>query len=167
MFKVNDYVVYNATGVYKIVDIRKEKDISDNETEYYVLQPAFNNNLTIKTPVHSPKVMIRGVITKEEVLSLISTMPEKETIWIDNDRQRCADFKAALKSGENDEWVKLIKTIYLEKQEKSQLGKKLMKTDLEIMETAEKNLNEEFAIALNISPDEVPAFILNCISQTH
>lgn len=45
MFKVNDYVVYSSTGVYKIIDIRKEKDISDNDTEYYVLQPAYSKNL--------------------------------------------------------------------------------------------------------------------------
>ena len=25
MFKVNDYVIYNSMGVYKIIDIRKEK----------------------------------------------------------------------------------------------------------------------------------------------
>ena len=35
-----------------------------------------------------------------------------------------------------------------------------MKTDEEIMKAAEKNLSEEVAIALSISPDEVPAMIL-------
>ena len=34
-----------------------------------------------------------------------------------------------------------------------------MKTDEEIMNTAEKNLYEEFAIALNISPEEVVSYI--------
>lgn len=163
MFEVNDYVVYNSNGVYKIVDIRTEK-ISDTEAEFYVLEPAFNNNLTIKTPVNNPKVLMRGVITKDDVLSLIASMPEKEAIWINNDRERSENFKAALKSGESEEWVRLIKTIYLEKEKKSHIGKKLMKTDQDIMITAERNLNEEFAIALDISPDEVPAFILERIS---
>lgn len=35
----------------------------------------------------------------------------------------------------------------------------IMKTDEEIMNTAEKNLYEEFAIALNISPEEVVSYI--------
>ncbi len=164
MFKVNDYVVYNSIGVYKIIDIRKEKEISNNETEYYVLQPAYSNNLTIKTPVNNPKVLMRGVITKDDVLSLISTMPEKETNWIYNDRERNENFKAALKTGESEEWVKLIKALYLEKQGKIDIGKKLMKTDEEIMKAAEKNLYEEFSIALNISPDEVVSFIHDHIS---
>ncbi|MGI6050677.1 MAG: CarD family transcriptional regulator, partial [Acetivibrionales bacterium] len=37
MFKVNDYVIYSTMGVCKIVDIRKEKDINQNEVDHYVL----------------------------------------------------------------------------------------------------------------------------------
>jgi len=36
-----------------------------------------------------------------------------------------------------------------------------MKTDEDIMKAAEKNLHEEFAMALNISPDEVLHYILD------
>ena len=53
MFKINDYVIYNSIGVYQIADIRKDKDISNTETEYYVLKPVFDNNMTIKTPVNN------------------------------------------------------------------------------------------------------------------
>lgn len=163
MFKVNDYVVYGSQGVCKIIDIIKEKNISDNDTEYYVLQPAFHNNMTIKTPVYNPKVLMRNIITKDEVLALIASMPEKESIWTNNDRERYENFKAALRSGESEEWVTLMRTLYLMKQEKIELGKKLTKTDEDFMKAAEKNLFEEFAVALNISPDEVDSYILERI----
>lgn len=160
MFKVNDYVMYSSIGVCQIINIRKEKNIDDMETEYYILQPAYNNlNMTIKIPVNNPKVFIREVITKDDVLSLIASMPEKKIIWINDDRERSRNFKAILETGESEEWAKLIKTIYLVKQEKAGLGKKLMKTDEEVMKIAEKNLYEEFALALNISPDEVVSYI--------
>jgi CarD family transcriptional regulator len=159
MFKVNDYVMYKAVGACKIIDIIKDKDINNNEVEYYVLQPAFKNNLTAKVPVNNPNVNMRRVITKDDVLDLIKSIPETETVWIDNNKERSDSFKTALKSGESEEWVKLIKTIYQERQEKSDLGKKLWKTDEDIMKAAEKNLYEEFAIALNISPEEVPEYI--------
>lgn len=165
MFKVNDYVVYKSMGVYKIVDISVERDIYNNETEFYVLQQAFKDNLTIKTPVNNQKVFMRGVITKDDVLSLIASIPETETVWIDNNRERSESFIEALKSGESEEWLKLIGTIYLERQERSDQGKKLWKTDEEIMKLAEKNLHEEFAIALNISPEEVPDFIREHIPE--
>ncbi|MDD2234482.1 MAG: CarD family transcriptional regulator [Desulfitobacteriaceae bacterium] len=159
MFKVNDYVMYNSVGVYKIIDIRKEKDFNNNETEYYILEPAFSDNLTIKTPVHNPKVLIRNVMSKDEVLALIDTIPEKETLWINDNRERNATFKAALRTLDSEKLVKLIKTIYAEKKEKMNLGKKIMKTDEAILNAAEKNLHEEFAVALNILPEEVFSFI--------
>ena len=164
MFKVNDYVMYNTMGVYKIVDIRKENDINGNETEYYILEPAYDSNLTIKTPVNNTKIFMRKILTRHEVLSLIESMPEQETVWINNDKQRNADFKAALKTGDSEKWVRLIKTLYMEKQEKTAAGKKLMKTDEEIMKAAEKNLFEEFATALNISPEEVFSYIHDHVS---
>lgn len=163
MFNINDYVVYKSMGVYKVVDIIKE-ELNDSETEYYVLQPAYNNNLTIKVPVNNTKILMRAISTKDEVLSLIEAMPMQETNWIDDYKKRSESFKAAFGTGESAELIKLIKTIYLEKQEKADHGKKIMRTDEDMMYAAEKNLYEEFAIALNITPVEVEAYIQNHVS---
>jgi CarD family transcriptional regulator len=110
VFKVNDYVMYGSTGVCKIIDISKEKHISINseETDYYVLHPVFNDNIVIKIAVNNPNAPIRAILTKDEVLSLIKTMPEQETIWIDDNRERSEYFKAILKSKESEDWVKLL-----------------------------------------------------------
>jgi len=165
MFNVNDYVIYNAMGVYKIVDICSEQDaLTGAEKKYYVLKPVYSNNLTIKTPVDNNRVLMRKVLSKEEVMSLIESMPRQETIWIDNDKLRNESFKAALKTGDCENWIKLIKSIYQKKQEKEAIGKKLLKADEEIMKTAEKNLCEEFAVALNISPDQVVSYIKSHVS---
>ena len=159
MFKINDHVVYQSAGIYKIVDIRTEKDFSNNEIEYYVMEPVFSNNMTIKIPVNNKKVLMRGVITKDDALTLIKSMPEQETVWVNNDRERSGNFKAALKSGEIERWVKTIETILLHKQESIELGKKILKSDEDAMDNARKILNEELAVALNILPEEVPGFI--------
>jgi CarD family transcriptional regulator len=107
---------------------------------------------------------MREIITKEDVSSLISAMPEKETVWINDYRQRNEAYKTALKTGQCEELIKIIKTLYQEKKLKSALGKKLMKSDEDIFKAAEKQLNEEFATVLNISPDEVLPYILEHIS---
>lgn len=164
MFKINDYVVYNAMGVYKVVDIRSEKDINDQETRYYILEPAFKDNLTIKIPVHNDKVLMRGVISKDDVFSVIEAMPKTETVWINNDRERSETFKAALRTGECEKLVKLIKSLYEVKEEKNYLGKKLHKKDEDIMKAAERNLYEEFAVALDIAPEDVLPFIKGRVS---
>lgn len=151
-------------GVCKIVDIRKEKDINQNEIDHYILHPAYGNNLTIKSPVNNDKVFMRKILKKEDVLSLIESFADQETNWISDDRQRNQKFKAALKNGQCEDWAKLVKTIYEEKQEKTAKGKRLMKVDEEIMKAAEKNLYEEFAAALNIEPEEVESFIAEYVS---
>lgn len=163
MFKVNDYILYGATGVCQITDIIKDKYGSD-ESEYYVLHPVYGNNMTIKIPVKND-VLMRPVLTKDEVLSLIASMPEKETFWIDDQRERNNTFKSALKSQQDEELIKIIKALYQQKQAKAVVNKKLTKTDEALMNAAEKQLYEEFAIALNISPDEVLPFIHKYISD--
>lgn len=167
MFKVNDYVVYGLTGVCQIADIRKDNYNNSNEIEYYVLNPVYSNNMTtIMVPVNNPNIMMRAISTKDDVLSLIAKMPDIETTtWIDNDMQRTNNYKVALRTGRTEEWVKIIKTLYLEKNARSVIGKKFSKTDEEMLNTAEKYLNEEFALALNISPNEVIPYILEHISQ--
>lgn len=165
MFKIDDYVMYGSTGVCKITDIAKDEYHDTDETMYYILQPVYNDNLTIKIPVDNTNIPMRAIITKEEVLSLIKAMPEKETIWIDDNRERNHLYKAILKKGSYEELIRLIKTLYLEKEEKSVEGKTLTKTDENIMNNAERLLYEEFAIALGISPDQVLSYIIDNIPR--
>jgi len=165
MYKVNDYIVYGLTGVCQISDIGRDEYASSDETQYYTLNPVYNQNITIKVPVKNEISSMRPVLTKNAVLSLIATMPDRETLWLDDDRQRNADFKAALKSGKSEEWAKIIKTLYLQKEARAAIGKKLAKPDEEIMRVAEKHLNQEFAIALNIQPDEVRPYILEHVTD--
>ncbi len=164
MFRVDDYVVYGLTGVCKITDIEMDK-IDDEESEFYVLNPVFSDNMTIKIPVNNGTARMRKTITKEEALSLIDMIPEQETVWLKDNRERSEKFKAALKTGKSEEWVKMIKTIYEEKKEMATIGKKLSKSDEDIFKTAEKQLHEELAIALGISPDEVSDYIFQRISN--
>ncbi|MPM45123.1 hypothetical protein SDC9_91808 [bioreactor metagenome] len=157
MFKVNDYVVYGSTGVCQITDVVKD-EFNSNESEYYVLHPVYNNHsMTIKIPVNNS--LMRPVLTKDDVLSLIAAMPDKETSWIDDNKERFNAFKSALKSHQDEELIKIIKTIYLQKQAQAAVNKKLTKTDEDLMNAAERQLYEEFAIALNISPGEVVPYI--------
>jgi len=160
MYKINDYVVYGLTGVCQITDIQKDS-IDDEEKEYYVLTPVFSENMTIKTPVDNVNTKMRKVITKKEALSLIAAMPDQETAWITDNRERSEAFKTALKTGKSEELVKLVKTIYLEKEEMATIGKKLSKSDEEVLKAAEKQLNEEIAIALEIPLDKVTEYIIN------
>lgn len=99
-------------------------------------------------------------MTINEVYSLINTMPHTESIWIEDINLRKEKYTKILKSGDNKQLVKLIRTLYLEKEKKKVEGKKLYVNDEKIMTDAEKLLHEEFALVLDIKVDEVLPFIL-------
>ncbi|HWQ76139.1 MAG TPA: CarD family transcriptional regulator [Syntrophomonas sp.] len=159
MFKVNDYVVYGTTGVCRITDIAKDESIGDHQTEYYVLHPVYCDNMTIKIPVKNEKVSMRAILSANEVTALIAAMPQLETVWIEDNRERNESFKTMLRRGSCQDWIKLIKTLYTEKKSRASAGKSLTNSDEEIMRTAEKQLYEEFSVVLNIPPDEVVSYI--------
>ena len=87
-------------------------------------------------------------------------MPHNESIWIEDINLRKEKYTKILKSGDNKQLVKLIRTLYLEKEKKKVEGKKLYVNDEKIMTNAEKLLHEEFALVLDIKVDEVLPFIL-------
>jgi CarD family transcriptional regulator len=164
MFKVNDYIIYGSTGVCQITDITTEEN-GKGEIQYYVLKPVYQDNLIIKVPVNSKSVLMRPIITRDEAEALIAGMPEIETTWIEDTRERRNMYQAALKSGNTDEMAKIIKTIHLEREARILSGKKLPMTDENMMNAAERQLYQEIATALNISPDEVLPYILKHIAQ--
>lgn len=165
MFNINEYVMYGVTGVCKVLDIKEEKDRNNSLTEYYILSPIYSKNTIIKTPVDNVKISMRKIHSKDEVNSFISNISDENIVWIDDERKRSETFKSMLKSGECSELIKLVKSIYENRKLKKAMGKKPYKGDEEIMKTAERLLNEEFATILNIDLNEVNSYIAENISQ--
>lgn len=165
MFKVNDYVMYGITGVCKVLDITTETFKNSIKKKYYVLKPKYSNNTIIKVPVDNVKISIRKLLTKEEIASLINSIPEKDSLWIENERNRSEEYKAMVRTGDCNNLVTIIKGINSNQRNKKPAGKKLSKKDEEIKDLAERLINEEFAEVLQIKPEEVTNYILERIPQ--
>jgi len=163
MFKINDYIMYGTTGVCQVSDITKEAIGDFKLKEYYVLTPIYTNNTIIKVPIDNNKIPMRKIMSKEDISNIIKVISNKDSLWVMDERKRGEAFKSILKSGECEELMTLVKSIYECKNNKNKTGTKVSKNDIEIMQMAEKLINEEFATILNISVDEVPSYILNNI----
>ena len=162
MFKINDYVVYGSNGVCKVTDIQ-QVTLRNEELEYYILSPVYNEKMTIKTPVNNQKILMRELMTKAEIVNLLKEISKNETVEIEDSRRRVEEYKAIIKRGNAEELIKVINSIKLEKDEKISIGKKLNKTDEDIMISASKQLYQEMAIVLEIDVDEVQDYIKNNI----
>jgi len=161
MFAINSCVIYNSYGICKITDIRKEKFFGE-EKDYYILKPLNNESSTYYVPVDngSLPIKMKYILTKEEISELIKVIPDEKTKWIPDDRLRSQKFKELLLLNDRKDLIQLIRTLYTRKQEQVAIGKKLMSVDEGVLAKAEKILFDEFALVLNIQPDEVVPYIL-------
>jgi CarD family transcriptional regulator len=165
MFKIDDYIMYGMTGVCKVLDITNEKFSNGEQRKYYVLSPIYSNNVMIKIPVDNKKIPMRKIISQDNVSSLINDMPKMEKLWIDDEKKRNEQFKKMLKGGQCEDLVKLVRSLYSNKEYIKSINKKSRQADDDIMKEAERLLNEELSIILSISPDEVSSYISNQIAQ--
>ena len=159
MFEVNEVVMYSHNGICKIVDSLNRTLYNGKTVTYYVLNPIFDAKTTYYIPVDNVEETLKKVISVDEIHELIEMMPEESSIWIENDNQRRDAYKEIIKDGNRVELIKLIKTLYYNREEKLRDGKKFHISDEKALKQAEKLLYEEFAYVLNIDVNEVVPFI--------
>lgn len=162
MFKIKDVIMYGAQGVCEITGI-EEKNISGAKKSYYVLKPVKDNGATIFAPMDNAHVLkkMRRLLSSEEIDTLIGSMAQEEAKWIANEGERREFFKGILAGGDHVELIRMIKSIYLHKQEREATGKRLHVTDERFFKDAEQVLYNEFQYVLKLnSKEELLSYIV-------
>lgn len=166
MFEKEQCIIYESAGICKVMDIKTiDIDGMSKDKLYYILEPLNSQNSKIMTPVEGNKSCMRRILTKEEASDLVNHIEEIEEMWIANEKQREENYKDALRTCECRQWIGIIKTLYLRKQDRLSQNKKLPDMDEKYLTKAKEFLYGELAIALDIPKDEVEAFILDRIEQ--
>lgn len=160
MFNKGEYVVCGNKGVCVVEDVTTLNITGvDKEREYYILKPVYTSGSTVYVPVDSTKESIRKVLKREEANKLISGIPDIPLITIANDKLLEQEYRGCMKSNNCEEWVKIIKTIYLRKQKRLEAGRKVTAVDAKYFRIAEDNLYGELAISLDMPREEVESYI--------
>ncbi len=164
MFQVGDTILYGTRGVCKIQSI-EELNFSGKKQEYYILIPVYNQVSTFYVPIHNEVLTkkMNHILSAEEIYELIRAMPDEKTIWIENENARRERFQAIISGNNRKELVQLIKTLYLHQEKQKEKGKKLHIADERFLKEAEKLLYNEFALVLDMEPNEVLPFIMGQI----
>jgi len=166
VFEKGEYVVVGNKGVCAVDDITT-LNISgvDKEREYYILKPVYVPGSTVYVPIDSAKESMRRVLTKEEAKQLIDGIPQIPLITTTNDKMLEQEYKGCMKTNSCEDWIKIIKTIYLRKQKRLEAGRKVTAVDAKYFRIAEDNLYGELAVALNIPKTEVETYITDEIDK--
>ena len=161
MYQTGELILYGGTGVCRVTDIVAKKfGRTEPEKLFYVLTPLYQSG-TITTPVENGKVFTRPVITRDEALSLIDSIPgiEAEAYHNQNLQQLENHYKHELESHYCRDLLRLTMSTYRKKQEREQAKLKFGAVDRRYMERAENLLFGELAVALDIEKDSVQSFI--------
>ena len=160
MFEIGEHVVCGNKGVCVVENI-DTLNISgvDKERKYYILKPKYQAGSTVYVPVDSAEESLRKVLSPEEARELIEAIPSLPLIDIANDKLSEQTYKECMKANSCEEWVRIIKTIYLRKQKRIQAGRKVTAVDAKYFHMAEESLYGELAVSLGLNKEDVEAFI--------
>lgn len=160
MYQVGDLVQYGMNGVCRVTEIREEA-FGGKKEMYYILTSVGRKNNTVYVPVANEKLVgkMRRILKPDEIYAIIEAMPDEKADWIEDDVARKETFRDIVKSGDCHRIMKMIKSLYLHKQELAEKGKKLHAGDEQLFREAENILHEEFAVVLHIKKEEVLPFI--------
>jgi len=166
MFKRDDIVTYGTGGVCKIVAV-EEKNLTGEKKTYFVLKPVYDEKSTFFVPIDNEKgsKKLRRLLSEDEINELIDSMPEEETLWIDNERERKERYRRIIAEANRSEMIGMIRAIHFEKERREEEGKKLHISDERFFKEAEKLLYEEFRYVLKLSEEDVMPYIFGRIEN--
>ena len=166
MFNIGEYIVYGNRGVCEVADVSKmSMSALDKDKLYYTLVPVYARGSKIYSPVDNTKVRIRPVISHDEAIKLIDNIPEIGYVEDVDEKKREIVYKDAMKTGECEELIKVIKTLNRRKEIRLAGGKKFTAVDERYFKSARDCLYGELAIALDIDVDDVEEYIHDRIDQ--
>ena len=166
MFSIGDFVTHYKEGVCEIVEIGPLNiGHSEKDKEYYTLRPVYNAAGKVYTPVENEKKQIREVLTKEAAEDLMENLSAIEIIQVPEERRREIYYKEALYKNDCQQWAAIIKTTYLRKQSRMNMGKRSINVDEKYMASAEKFLCGELAKALNMKREDVKKNLVDKLKE--
>lgn len=160
MFKVGDTVYYGAQGVCKI-ESESEQRFGREVKKYLVLKPVYDNRNTIFVPIDNEKLYskMQNVLEEQELNTILDDVAIQDIIVIENNHERKDKLKQILAQGDRLLILRLIKTLYLLRDEKFAQGKRLPSTDEYILKEAEKLFCNELAFVFNRTFDEALSMV--------
>ncbi|MEH7379465.1 CarD family transcriptional regulator [Bacillus sp. JJ1533] len=154
MFKVGDLVVYSSLGICKIKDICEET-YSGVTRKYYILHPIEDHNLIIRNPVDNDKVLMVGIIDRQDAKDMLESFKRPGIAWIEKGNERTREYNEIVMSGDRKDIAGIVNTLMCRKYEVEMTDKKLGDPDRRLLLHIQQILYKELAIALDTTFEDI------------
>ncbi len=160
MFEIGKLMVYGTNGVCRVTDICPSPfDESDTRT-YYKLEPTKGANLVIYTPVDNESVTMRELISANEAVGLLQSLPKLEPIVVPFDKKRREVYRDIIQTASPYEYLRLLKTVHLRRAEFRKTRRRLPDIDSDFEHTAREALYGELSVVLERTRDDINGEIM-------
>lgn len=160
-FEKGAYIQYGISGVCLIEDIRQDALSKKTSADYYVLKPVNERGSTILVPTDSEALTarMRPLPSREELDALILSTRDRDLSWIEDRKERGAQFQLAVKRGDLEELLCTAGCIYRRRRELAEEGKRLPATDENILRRVENLIDNEIGFVLDLDGPQVGEYI--------
>lgn len=159
MYNPGDYVVVSRYGICRIDSVgHLSLSCADPSVDYYTLCPV-SEDCVIYIPCSISSEHLRPVITKEQALDLIKSIPAIKIKKV-KDKQRTQRYKDTVASCNPAMLLPVIMEIWQMNEETIRKGRPISRiTEATIFREAELMFNSEMGHALGCSASDVPGVI--------
>ncbi len=166
MFAKGEYVICGNKGVCMVDDITTvHMEGIDSNKLFYLLKPVYSKTSTIYVAVDNKTPSIRKILTREEALAFIDTIPSIGFLYIKDDKNGETVYKESFQKNDIVELVKIIKTSYLRGNERIKQGRKIVAVDEKYYKMACEYLFSELSVCLDIDREEIENDVLEKIRR--
>lgn len=160
MFQVGDSVVYGIQGVCQIVGM-EERQVDRKRIRYFALEPMGQPGARYYIPSENPVALakLRQLISCEELDRLLSSPKMREDRWIADENHRKQCYRELITSTDREALLQMIATLHHHREEQKADGRMLHLCDENFLRDAQKLLDAEFAMVLQIHPSDVGEYV--------
>ncbi|MBR5289193.1 MAG: hypothetical protein IKU34_11495 [Clostridia bacterium] len=160
MYSIGDAVMHPSEGVCTVADIRSMQFSGSLKRDYYVLIPSTEkSSSTVYLPVERGNSILRRLLSRADILSLIRESTLIDFDWITDSKQRKDAFYRLIHSGDIARVIRMICEIYAHNAQRIAEGKKPCASDESILAEAQRLVHQEFSYVLRLSAEDTVTFI--------
>ena len=96
---------------------------------------------------------------------LFRSIGEIDLLWVGDEKKREQIYKEAIRTCNCEEWVRIIKTLYVRKQSRIAAGKKVTSSDAKYLHLAEESLYGELSVVMGVPKEDMEAYITKRVEE--
>jgi len=166
MYQVGDRVVYGVHGVCNVVD-QEARLVDGKRVTYLALEPVGQEGSRYLVPTHNAAAMakVHHMLSKDELEALLESDTVLADGWIRDENLRKQTYRILIGSGDRAKLLQMVRTLYTHRRTQTAAGKRLHLCDDNFLRDAEKLLAGEFAIVLNIEPEQAKQYLRSKLKE--